>query len=207
MPDNRSKIETSWPLMIVWVLSVLIAVGSFRFLVADMRVVMPDMLHHAFERPIHLYLHIGLAPILLLLLPVQFSKRLRQNRPEVHRFAGRLYAVLLLLAGVSGFFLALETNAGPVAAAGFGLLALVWIGVTARAVQCAVQRQIVKHREWMIRSAALTLAAVTLRIYLPVGAAFVGFDPTYVFVSWACWVPNLIFAEWYLQRRPRQQAA
>jgi hypothetical protein len=58
----------------------------------------------------------------------------------------------------------------------------------------------------MIRSAALTLAAVTLRIYLPIGSATVGFEASYPIICWLAWVPNLMLAEWIL-RRPARVAA
>jgi hypothetical protein len=57
-------------------------------------------------------------------------------------------------------------------------------------------RDLVSHREWMIRSFALTLAAVTLRIYLPVSLlSGVEFLDAYPVIAWACWVPNLLIAE------------
>jgi hypothetical protein len=52
----------------------------------------------------------------------------------------------------------------------------------------------------MIRSAALTLAAVTLRLYLPFLAMSMGFELGYSLVAWLCWVPNILFAEWLLRR-------
>jgi hypothetical protein len=49
----------------------------------------------------------------------------------------------------------------------------------------------------MIRSYALCLAAVTLRLWLPVGLAQgVRFEVMYPLVAWLCWVPNLMLAEW-----------
>ncbi len=54
----------------------------------------------------------------------------------------------------------------------------------------------------MIRSYALTFAAVTLRIYLPLSQiAGMPFDPAYQTISWLCWVPNLIVAEWIILRQ------
>ena len=53
----------------------------------------------------------------------------------------------------------------------------------------------------MIRSYALTLAAVTLRLYIP--AALISgfsFEAAYPAISWLCWVPNLIVAEWIIRR-------
>ena len=73
------------------------------------------------------------------------------------------------------------------------------------AVTRARQRNIVAHREWVIRSYALTLAAFTLRVYLPVHGILLGtevidlpFIQMYRAVGWLCWVPNLIVAEWYI---------
>lgn len=192
-----------WGRGILWVLAVLVALVSWRFLVAEIELVMPAMLHHAQDRPLALYAHIGLAPVALALLPLQFWSRLRVRKPGLHRWLGRLYGVSILISGVAGAVLALTTAEGGIAASGFLLLSLVWLGSTARGVWLAMQRRIAEHRVWMIRSAALTLAAVTLRIQLPIGIATVGFEISYPLIAWACWVPNLLVAEWWLRREAR----
>lgn len=52
----------------------------------------------------------------------------------------------------------------------------------------------------MVRSYALTLPAVTLRIYLPVSLiAGVHFMVAYPAIAWLCWVPNAIAAEWLIR--------
>jgi hypothetical protein len=53
----------------------------------------------------------------------------------------------------------------------------------------------------MIRSFALTLAAVTLRIYLPLGIMLNhgDFYTPYRAIAWLCWVPNLLLAELWLR--------
>ena len=52
----------------------------------------------------------------------------------------------------------------------------------------------------MVRSYALTLAAVTLRIYLPASqVAGVSFTIAYPVIAWLCWVPNLLLAQWFLR--------
>ncbi|MFC4215754.1 DUF2306 domain-containing protein [Pseudophaeobacter arcticus] len=190
----------SWPVTLLWLSAVLIALGSYRFLIADIALVMPAMLHHALDRPMLLYLHIGLAPIALALLPMQFSKRLRRRHLALHRWLGRLYAAVIFLSGLGAIGLAMTTDQGAVAGLGLGALALAWLGTTGLAVWYAIQRQIAQHRAWMIRSAALTLAAVTLRLYLPIGALTVGFEASYPLICWLCWVPNALVAEWLLRR-------
>ncbi|MDC0738818.1 DUF2306 domain-containing protein [Cognatishimia sp. SS12] len=201
MPNFTARRLLPRSLPLLWFLSIAIALGSFRFLVADMALVMPDMVHHALAQPWSLYLHIAVAPLLLLLLPLQFNAKLRQQRPVLHRWAGRLYALLILVSGSAALALAPQVSAGPVAGLGFGLLALVWIAVTAVAVWQAMQGRIAAHRRWMIRSAALTLAAVSLRVFLLLGVPIFGFEATYVAVSWLSWVGNLLIAEWLLHRQ------
>jgi uncharacterized membrane protein len=176
-----------------------VALVSWRFLLAEVELVMPDILHHAQDRPLALFAHIGLAPVALALLPLQFHAGLRRRRPGLHRWLGRLYGVSILISGAAGAVLALITAEGAVAASGFLLLSLAWLGTTARAVWLAMQRRIAEHRAWMIRSAALTLAAVTLRLQLPLGAATLGFEASYPLIAWACLVPNLVIAEWLLR--------
>ncbi|MBK8802471.1 MAG: DUF2306 domain-containing protein [Fibrobacteres bacterium] len=54
----------------------------------------------------------------------------------------------------------------------------------------------VPHHQWMLRSYALTSAAITLRLWLPLGMlAGLDFLAAYVVIAWLCWVPNLLVAE------------
>lgn len=192
--------------LVFWILCLGVALVSWRWMAFGVAASMEFMLHHAQARPLAFYAHVGLAPVALALLPFQFWSRLRGRRPALHRWLGRVYGLSILLSGLGGLYLALTTQAGPVAALGFCLLAVLWLAVTARAVQLAMARRIAEHRRWMIRSAALTFAAVTLRLELPVLIALFGFDTGYTIVGWLCWVPNLLVAEWYLAR-PRPALA
>ena len=91
----------------------------------------------------------------------------------------------------------------------FGGLALALLGSTGLAYRAIKGRDVARHREWMIRSYLLIYAAVTLRIEIPTLMVATGgnFDWTYHVVSWLCWVPNLLIAEWYVRRsRPRATA-
>ncbi|CUH69639.1 hypothetical protein TL5118_03608 [Thalassovita autumnalis] len=193
---------SQWPrIALVWVFTPLIALASWRFLIGGVEMTMPHMMHHVPARELAFYLHILLAPVALILVPFQFWTRLRTRRPALHRWLGRLYAVAILISGIAGLQIAIGTNAGPVAAWGFGLLAVLWMAVTGYAVWLAVLRRIADHRRWMIRSAALTLAGTTLRLELPLLAMGFGFETGYVIVAWACWVPNALLAEWLLRRQ------
>jgi len=182
-----------------WVLCLAVALASWRFLALGVELSMPIMAHHIEPRALSLYAHIGLAPVALAVMPFQFSIRLRQGRPRLHRWLGRVYGLSVLLSGLGGLHLALTTAAGPMAASGFALLSVLWIAVTGRAVWLAMQRRLAEHRAWMIRSAALTFAAVTLRLYLPILVGIFGFETGYPPLAWISWVPNLILVEYWLR--------
>jgi hypothetical protein len=85
---------------------------------------------------------------------------------------------------------------------GFGLLGAGVLVTTTMAFIRIRALDIASHREWMIRSYALIFGAVTLRILLPllVIAHSGDFDAAYRWVAWVSWVPNILWAEWYVRR-------
>jgi uncharacterized membrane protein len=160
------------------------------------------------------YLHIVFGGLALLLSPFQFATRLRTRVPRVHRAVGRVVVVSILIAGAAGLVLAPHSLAGPIGTAGFGLLAVLWVTFAATAFRAIRRRDVATHRRWMVRTFALTYAAVTLRLWLglliglQVGLAGVdgdvAFERAYLIVPFLCWVPNLLVAELYLAGRRRR---
>ncbi len=194
--------KSQLPIWIMAGFSVLVALATFRVIPLGLRLSFGEMSGHVDQRWWAFVLHIWGASAALALGAVQFFAGFRAKYPVVHRWIGRSYAVSILIAGVAGFVVALGVAGGPVAGVGFALLAIFWIGVTFNAVRLARARRIAEHKRWMIRSFALTFAAVTLRLYLLgfMGAGF-SYTEASVYLAWMCWVPNLIVAEWFLRRR------
>ena len=151
--------------------------------------------------PLAAYLHLAGSGIALAVGAFQHNTRLRSRYLNVHRWLGRTYVVSVLLGGIAAFALATMSQFGLPTHVGFGLLAVLWLFATAMAYRYIRAGNQVFHRRWMIRSYALTFAAVTLRIYLPLSqVAGMPFDEAYQTISWLCWVPNLIVAEWIILR-------
>ena len=182
------------------VLSLGVALFSYRYLLPHPPVASPDILGNLLARP-WLPIHAGFAATALIVGPFQFLPGLRARRPGLHRIVGRTYVVACLVAAVAGLLLATRTTAGPVAGWGFGALAVCWFFATSRAVMLAIQGRIAEHRQWMIRSWAMTFAAVTLRLYLPIPPMLLhmSFMDGYRAIAWLAWVPNLLVAELYLR--------
>jgi hypothetical protein len=155
-----------------------------------------------------LALHAGFGAVALLIGPVQFLPGLRRRFTAVHRAMGVTYAASVAVAGTAGIALALGITSGPVAGAGFGLLGIAWLGATAMAVRAVLAGRHAGHRRWMVRSFALTLSAVALRIQLfMAGMTGMSFEASYPVIAFACWIPNLIVAEIWLRRRGQNLAA
>ncbi len=196
------KIISNTARVIFWVLSLSVALVSLRFLVLGLDVAFANMQHHLDARRLVFAVHVSMGPVALALMPFQFLAGLRARRPRLHRTIGRIYALAVLTGGISGLYIAVTTNAGPVAATGFGLLALAWMATTAIGIRAARAGRYGAHRRWMIRSAALTFAGVTLRMWLAIGIlSGLPFGLVYPVAAWLCWLLKLALVEPWLRRR------
>lgn len=133
----------------------------------------------------------------------QFSVFVRRRAPAVHKYSGWVYAaVVIFLAGPSGLYMGIYANGGFISQVSFVLLAALWISFTAIAVVKAVQGNYKAHREFLIRSFALTASAITLRAWKCL-LVFL-FEPrpmdVYQIVAWLGWIPNLIIAELIIRK-------
>ena len=188
-----------------WIMAtcaLLIGLAAYRYLIPGNYGLAPPILANRFTHLGVLTLHAGFAATALILGPLQFRASLRRSKPGLHRWMGKAYVACCLISGTAGLVLAFGAKTGPISTAGFGILAVLWLLTTSQALRLAMARRFVDHERWMVRSFALTLAAVTLRLYLPL--AFLGpwgYDNTYRAISFLCWVPNLIVAEIWLKAR------
>jgi uncharacterized membrane protein len=128
----------------------------------------------------------------------QFSAYIRKHYAELHRITGWVYAfTVVILAGPSGFYMGVYANGGMISQIAFCILAVLWIYFTAMAIVRAKQNNFKSHREYLIRSFALTLSAITLRAWKYI-LVFL-FEPrpmdVYHLVAWLGWIPNLLIAE------------
>ncbi len=163
--------------------------------------VAPHLTHYLAGHNVPLYAHVLFGPLALLLMPFQFWAGLRNRYRRVHRMLGYAYVVSIAVASLGALLLLSGFQGSAWAAAGFALLAILWIGTTAPALFLARAGRTDAHRVWMMRSAALTFAAVTLRLMmLPLMAAGMSFNGTYDITAWASWLIPLAFVEWKLRR-------
>ncbi len=179
-----------------------IAAHAFGYLYVEINLRNP--FHRAFASAgVSVPLHFFGAGLALLVAPLQWLGGVRRRWPRWHRMLGWLYVLAVLLAGSAGLLLAPRAQGGWSTGASFLLLALLWLAFTAFAVIHAIRRRFEQHRRWMLRSVALTFAAVTLRIYLGFGIAALRLDfaTAYLLAAWLCWTLNLLAVELWLRWR------
>lgn len=169
----------------------------------------PEMRATFESHPIGIGTHIFASALALLLGPFQFSRRLRSARPALHRWTGRIYlGVAVVVGGTAGLYMSYHAFGGLLAKLGFAGLALGWLYTGAKAFSTARARDFVAHRRWMIRNFSLSVAAVTLRLYLPPVFIFqLPFAQSYAVIAWLCWLPNLVVAEWLIAQPPAAAVA
>ncbi len=134
----------------------------------------------------------------------QFSKKLLKQQPRLHRALGYIYVTdVLLITGPAGLLMGFYANGGLPSRIAFVTLALLWIFCTAMALVKARKKDFKAHRQYMIRSYALTLSALTLRAWKYAITNSFELPPMDVYraVAWLGWVPNLLFAEWLIWRK------
>lgn len=190
--------------LIMTVLALAVGAYAVALVASGFRLVPGEIAANRFPTPLGLRIHIVASGVALVLGPFQFARTLRERAPRVHRWLGRGYVLACVVGGGSGGAIALFTTSGPVAGAGFLALAVCWVGATLLGLRSIRSGDVGRHRRWMVRSFALTYAAVMLRIYVPLsGVLGMEFAQAYPVIAWLCWLPNLLVAQAILAR-PRR---
>ena len=179
-----------------WLVTVLATLtGAFSLRYALPHVPMVTLSNFVTHRAT-LSVHAVSSSVALIVGPWQFRSSLRIGHLRMHRLLGRIYTGAVLAGWLASIPIALHAETGPVASAGFLALGICWIVSTGLAVSCVLQGDVAGHRLWMIRSYALTAAAITLRLYLGIVIMeHMSFAPAYTAIAWLCWIPNLAAVE------------
>ena len=186
----------SW--ILVALFGIMIGLYPIMFLLADMKSngllsTKGDLVNNAAYMA-NFYAHIFGGGIALLTGWSQFKRSWRKRFVSKHRLIGKIYLmVILIFSAPAGLIIAYFATGSIPSQFGFSFLAILWWFTTFQAFRYIRSGEVEQHKTWMIRSYALTFAAVTLRIYLPLFTGAFGweFEPSYQAISWLCWVPNL----------------
>lgn len=147
---------------------------------------------------LHLVPH-GIGGTLALVLgATQFSSRLRRKHLRVHRSLGKLCIIGCFVLAPVAILMALKIS--PWFMTVFTIVqATTLMAFTAAAYWSIRQRNVVQHREWMVRGYAVVLVFLEGRVLMAIPAiARHGMDSV-VLVNWGCFAVSLVIAEFALR--------
>jgi uncharacterized membrane protein len=108
--------------------------------------------------------HILPGLLFMLLAPLQFVPTIRARVPRLHRWIGRLVLSLALVIGGTAFLMSFQMAIGGVnEMAATVLFDLLFLFCLAKGYAAARRRDLVAHREWMIRMFGIGLGIATTR--------------------------------------------
>ncbi len=146
--------------------------------------------------------HVVCASVALTTGAVQFSSRIRRWSLPFHRVTGRVYVAAICIAGPAAivmshgtaFFTATLVQAGT------------WITTAIAALLTARNRQIEQHRQWVVRSYAVTFGFILLHLLNPLpfwsGISDNAYATAIVIATFlAVLIPDIVFCWGELTRR------
>lgn len=159
---------------------------------------------HILPWKIAFYTHVFTIIFALLAGFTQFSAVILKDHSQIHRLVGKIYIYDVLLINVpAAMIMAIYANGLLPTKTAFVILDCLWFWFTYKAVVEIKKGNVAAHKRFMIRSYALTLSAVTLRLWKIIILSFVYIDPLHLYMinAWMGFVPNLLFAEWLIRRK------
>jgi hypothetical protein len=204
LPGFFSKLKTVYSIALIGIMlffvylmaRISIPYFSFRydvgFLLTKQKLIHISVWRQAF------YIHVATGTFVLLIGIFQFVKPIIRAMPWVHRLLGKVYVILILFfTAPAGFVMALFANGGIWAKVSFTITAILWWVFTFLAYHYARKSDFRKHLAYMYRSYALTLTAISLRLYVLILPHYIHLHSTqmYALVAWLSWIPNLLVAE------------
>ncbi|MBL7858964.1 MAG: DUF2306 domain-containing protein [Cyclobacteriaceae bacterium] len=148
------------------------------------------------------YAHVLVAGVILLIGIFQLYPETRLRWPSLHRLLGKVYVFgVLIFSAPGGLVMSFFINRGPLVLSSFLLQCSLWFVFTYLAFVAIRKGSVEQHRNWMWRSMALTLAAITLRTYVFIASwSFDLSQPAaYAAIAWLSWVPNVLLCEGYIR--------
>ncbi|WP_439480075.1 DUF2306 domain-containing protein [Chryseobacterium aquaticum] len=152
------------------------------------------------ERPEYLYFFYTHVYTSIFVLLTGFLAIIRKDLglKNFHKNAGKVYIFLILLfAAPSGIYMGIFANGGFLSKLSFVILGCLWWFSTYKAFSLARNKKFTEHKQWMWRSFALTLSAITLRMWKVIIVYLFHPNPmdVYQIIAWLGWIPNVILIE------------
>lgn len=111
-------------------------------------------------------LHIVPGALFMILGPLQFMPGIRLRHIQFHRWTGRVFIITAYIIGITSIVLSFTKQliGGINEAAASVFFSIFFLLCISRSLYCILRKQVLLHREWMIRAFSLGLAIETVRL-------------------------------------------
>lgn len=159
------------------------------------------------RHPAYAAMHLVLGPLILLLAPFQFSRRVRNRHIRFHRWSGRIILIASIGIVISAlFFGVVRSSIHPAERPTIAIISALFVLSASRAYVAIRKKDVARHREWMIRTYAVLIGIAVVRVVaLPVLLLFGGNDLGLLTMTswWLGWSLTLGTAELWIRSTRR----
>ena len=161
-----------------------------------------------FLQPIYnwsFYIHIFAGMFCIGTALLQFSSYLLKKRKKIHVWSGRVYVMVVLLLGApTGLYMSFFAKGGFAERGLFMFMAISWFFFTLKGFTTILNKLVLAHKIWMMRSYTIALTAVTFRVYYIILYLYdVPLTLNYEVSLWMSVVGNLMVAEFLIYRKSK----
>ncbi len=161
-----------------------------------------------FLKPVYqysFYIHIFAGMFCILAALTQFSSYILKKRKAIHVWMGKVYVfVVIVLGAPTGLYMSFFSKGSFAERLLFMFMASYWLFTTIKGLQAIKQKNILSHKNWMIRSYSMAMTAVTFRVY-HILFYYYGVDHlhNYEISLWISVLGNMLLAEYFIFRKSR----
>jgi hypothetical protein len=151
------------------------------------------------------YIHIFAGMFCIGTALLQFSSSILKKRKRIHVWSGRIYVMVVLLLGApTGLYMSFFAKGSNAERGLFMFMAVSWFFFTLKGFTSILDKQVLAHKIWMVRSYAMALTAVTFRVYYIILYLYdVPLTLNYEVSLWMSVVGNLMIAEFLIYRKSK----
>ena len=161
-----------------------------------------------FLKPVYkasFYVHIFAGMFCIIAALTQFSSYILKKRKKIHIWMGKIYVIVVVVLGApTGLYMSFFAKGSFWERALFMFMAMYWLYTTIKGLQAIKQKNVLAHKNWMIRSYSMAMTAVTFRIY-HILFYYYGVNHLYNYeISlWISVIGNLLIAEYFIFRKSK----
>ncbi|MDC0764829.1 DUF2306 domain-containing protein [Brevibacillus sp. AG] len=152
-----------------------------------------------------MYVHLFFALIALVCGVANFSDKLLAENRKLHKVTGYVYLFSVLVVVVTSGYMAPYVTGGKVASWPFHLLNIIWPAITITALVKIKKRQVMKHKEWMVRSFVFLFTNMLIHLVKLIVEKVVGlpYELSYTIAVYVAMIGLVLMAEMIIRTKLR----